>query len=77
MTWLDALEDRPNPGMQRQQMSFHVRQAQDAAYQMGVMLSQLAASQPALARQFSQLQQLNARVGDLLQQVQKELDPPG
>ncbi|RKO67101.1 hypothetical protein [Desulfofundulus salinus] len=76
MTWLDFLDNRPNPGIQRQQMSFHVREAQKAAYEIGVMLSQLAASQPHLSQQFSQLQQLNARVGDLLQQVQQQLDPP-
>ncbi|MGB9805092.1 hypothetical protein [Desulfofundulus sp.] len=76
MTWLDFLDNRPNPGIQRQQISFHVREAQKAAYEMGVMLSQLAASQPQLSQQFSQLQHLNTRVGDLLQQVQQQLDPP-
>lgn len=57
-------------------MSFYLREAQNATYQMGQMLSQMAVFQPALAQQFAQLQQLNARVGDLLQQVQQELDPP-
>ncbi|MBE3585811.1 MULTISPECIES: hypothetical protein [Desulfofundulus] len=76
MGWFEFLDNNPNPGMQRQQMSFHVREAQKAAYEMGIMLSQLAATQPHLSQQFSQLQQLNARVGDLLQQVQKQLDPP-
>lgn len=76
MTWFDFLQNRPNPGMQRQQMSLRVREAQKAAYEMGVMLSQLAVTQPHLAQQFSQLRQLNARVGDILQQVQQEMDPP-
>ncbi|SHI74964.1 hypothetical protein [Desulfofundulus thermosubterraneus] len=76
MSWLDFLDNRPNPGIQRQQMSFQVREAQKATFEMGVMLSQLAASQPHLSQQFSQLQQLNTRVGDLLQQVQQQLNPP-
>ncbi|MBE3589115.1 MAG: hypothetical protein IMW93_11365 [Thermoanaerobacteraceae bacterium] len=46
MTWLDVFDDRPNRNMQRQQMSFSCTAGTGCGYQMGVMLSQLAASQP-------------------------------
>jgi len=77
MTWLDILDNKNNPAMLRQQISLHLREAQKASWQVGQILTQLAGTaQPGQVPQFQQLQQLNSRLGTLLDQVQGQLDPP-
>lgn len=69
MGWFNFFFDHPNQKLQNQQLSFRVKEAQEAAYQAGVLLSQLAASHPELSPSLSHLQMLNAQVGQVLAQV--------
>lgn len=77
MTWLDILNNQDNPAMLRQQISLRLREAQKASWQIGQIITQLVGtSAPEKVPQFQQLQQLNSRLGTLLDQVQGQLDPP-
>ncbi len=77
MSWLGIFENKDNPAMLRQQLSLRIREAQKAAWQMGQICTQLAGTaQPEQVPQIQQLQQLNNRLGMLLDQVQGQLDPP-
>ncbi|OPY57858.1 MAG: hypothetical protein A4E55_01337 [Pelotomaculum sp. PtaU1.Bin035] len=58
----------------REQASFYVRDAQNDMLEMGKLIQQIAsAGHPDISRQCSSLLQLNAQVGDILEQVRESL----
>jgi len=75
MSLLSGLfEHRGNDMLVREQVSFFIRDAQNGMMEMGKLLQQIAdAGHPDISRQCSRLLQLNAQVGNTLEQVQKSL----
>lgn len=66
------LAHRGSELLAREQASFYLRDAQNGMVEMGQLLQQLAsAGQPGISQQCNRLLQLNAQIGDVLQQVQK------
>lgn len=58
----------------REQVSFFVREAQSGMVEMGKLLQQVAdAGHTDISQQCARLLQLNAKVGNALEQVQKSL----
>jgi len=67
-------EHRGSELLAREQVSFYVRDAQNGTMEMGKLLQQIAsAGHPDISRECTRLLQLNDRVGDILEQVQKSL----
>ena len=67
-------EHRGSEMLVREQASFYIRDAQNGALEMGKLLQQVAdARHPDISQQCSRLLQLNAQVGNTLEQIQKSL----
>jgi len=67
-------EHRGSEMLVREQASFYIRDAQNGALEMGKLLQQVAdAGHPDISQQCSRLLQLNAQVGNTLEQIQKSL----
>lgn len=67
-------EHRGSDRLVREQASFFVHEAQNGAVEMGKLIQQLAdAGCPDISAHCSRLLQLNAHLGNTLEQVQKSL----
>lgn len=67
-------EHRGSEMLVREQASFYIRDAQNGALEIGKLLQQVAAAgHPDISQQCSRLLQLNAQVGNTLEQIQKSL----
>ena len=75
MSFLSGLfEHRGNEALSREQASFFIRDAQNETMEMGKLLQQITnAGHPDILQPCERLLQLNARVGNTLEQVQKSL----
>lgn len=67
-------EHRGSNLLVREQVSFYVRDVQNGMMEMGRLIQQIAdTGHPDIAGQCSRLLQLNAQMGNALEQVQKSL----
>lgn len=75
MSLLSGLfEHRGSEMLVREQASFYIRDAQNGTMEMGKLIKQISdAGYPEISQQCSRLLQLNAQIGNALEQVQISL----
>ncbi|GEM_PF-2852429 len=75
MTWLkDIFVNKSNEEMEREQLLYQLREAQNATMEMGNLLSQENGNGQIDAQQIQYLNNLNASVGGFLQRLRQRID---